>query len=157
MVTPNGLICNLYGPIEGRRHDAFMLTASGLLEQLQRHMNNDNGEPYVLYGDPAYPIRSHLIAPFRGAQLSPAQQQFNKDMSSVRISVEWGYGKIVQYFAFMDFSKNLKVLLQPVGKLYCVSALLANCHTCLYGSLTGSFFGVDPPKLEEYLRNNMQE
>ena len=53
-------------------------------------------------------------------------------MSAVRTSVEWGYGKIVKYFAFLDFSKNLKVLLQPVGiKLYIVAALLANCHTCL--------------------------
>ncbi|XP_028415880.1 uncharacterized protein LOC114539446 [Dendronephthya gigantea] len=153
VVTPNGLICNLFGPIEGRRHDAFMLTASGLLEQLQLHMNNENGEPFVLYGDPAYPVRSHLLAPFRGAQLSPTQQQFNRHMSSVRTSVEWGFGKIVQYFAFMDFSKNLKVLLQPVGKLYCVAVLLTNCHTCLYGSQTGHFFGVDPPQLEAYLRN----
>ena len=153
MITPNGLICNLYGPIEGRRHDAFMLAASGLLEQLQDKMNDENGGPYVLYGDPAYPIRSHLLAPFRGAHLLPVEQHFNEDMSKVRTSVEWGYGKIIQYFAFMDFKKNLKVLLQPVGKLYCVSALLTNCHTCLYGSQTGSFFGVDPPQLEEYLRN----
>ena len=131
-----------------------MLTASGLLKQLQQHMNNENGEPFVLYGDPAYPVRSHLLAPFRGAQLSPVQQQFNADMSSVRASVEWAYGKIVQYFAFMDFSKNLKVL-QPVGKLYSVSALHTNFHTSLYGSVTGSFFGVDPPQLERYLRNNM--
>lgn len=143
----------MYGPIEGRRHDAFLLAASGILEQLQHRMNQANGKPFVLYGDPAYPVRSHLIAPFRGALLSQAEQQFNRDMSAVRTSVEWGYGKIIQYFAFMDFSKNLKVLLQPVGKLYCVAALLVNCHTCLYGSLTGRFFGLEPPMLETYLRN----
>ena len=130
-----------------------MLAASGLLEQLEQQMNQENQEPYVLYGDPAYPVRGHLIAPFRGAQLSQAEQAFNEDMSAVRTSVEWGYGKIVRYFAFMDFSKNLKILLQPVGKLYIVSALLANCNTSLYGSLTGRFFGLDPPQLEVYLQN----
>ena len=143
----------MYGPSEGRRHDAFMLAASGILEQLQHQMNQANGEPFVLYGNPAYPVRRHLIAPFRRAQLSQAEQQFNRDMSAVSTSVGWGYGKIIQYFAFMDFSKNLKVLLQPVGKLHCVAALLVNCHTCLYGSLTGRFFGLEQPLLKTYLQN----
>ena len=52
-----------------------------------------------------------------------------------------------------DLSKNFKVLLQPVGKLYIVAALLVNCHTCLYGSQTGQFFDLDPPELETYLSN----
>ena len=54
-----------------------MLTTSGLLEQLEQHMNNENGEPFALYGDPAYPVKSHLLPPFREAQLSPVQQQLN--------------------------------------------------------------------------------
>ncbi|KAK3735527.1 hypothetical protein QZH41_010030, partial [Actinostola sp. cb2023] len=110
VVAPNGMICHLFGPIEGRRHDAFMLTVSGLLQKLEQNMNKPNGDPYVIYGDPAYPIKKHILAPFRGAQLTPDEESFNKDMSSVRISVEWGYGKIVKYFAFLDFSKNLKRL-----------------------------------------------
>lgn len=76
-------------------------------------------------------------------------------MSKVHESVEWGFGKIVQYFAFLDFSKNLKILLQPIGKYYVIGALFANCHTCLYGSTTTgtSLFGVPPPGIEEYLSN----
>ena len=139
--------------MEGRRHDAFMLTSSGLLPKLEQRMNKPNGDPFVLYGDPAYPVRRHIIAPFRGAQLSLAEQSFNKDMSAVRTSVEWGYGNIIKYFAFLDFSKNLKVLLQPVGKLYSTSAILSNCHICLYGSQTGQFFWLNPPELETYLHN----
>ena len=110
--------------------------------------------PYVVYGDPAYGISRHIKAPFRGAHLTPLQPQFNSDMSKVRASVEWGFGKISQYFAYLDFHKNLKVLLQPVGKYYAVGALLANCHTCLYGSATSSFFELEPPSLEVYLSNN---
>ena len=52
-----------------------------------------------------------------------------------------------------DFNKNLTVLLQPVGKMYIVGAILANWHTCLYGSQTGHFFDLDPPSLETYLNN----
>ena len=49
--TPIGLIAHMFGPIEGRRHNAFILAESGLQEKLV-HMEI-NGDPYVVYGDPA--------------------------------------------------------------------------------------------------------
>lgn len=148
------MIANLFGPIEGRRHDAFMLGVSGLLPQLER-ITKPNGEPYVLYGDPAYGMSAHVISPFKGAHLTQLQKQFNRQMSDVRVSVEWGFGKIIQYFSYLDFRKNLKVLLQPVAKYYTVGTLLTSCHTCLYGSTTSSFFDLEPPTLEEYLGNRI--
>ena len=107
----------MFGPIEGRRHDAFMLAQSGLHEKLI-NITKQNGDPYVLYGDSAYGLTENILSPFRSAQLTAHQIQFNKRMSKVRISVEWGFGKISQLFAFLDFKKNLKVLLQLVGKYY---------------------------------------
>ena len=94
-----------------------------------------------------------LISPFGRGQLTQPQIEFNKSMSAVRIAVEWNFGKVTQLFAFLDFKKNLKILLQPVGKYYFVGVLLANCHTCLYGSQTSSYFNVHPPSLEMYLSN----
>ena len=41
-----------------------------------------------IYGDPAYPLRPQLQAPFKGANLPGDQQLWNSRMSSVRISVE---------------------------------------------------------------------
>ena len=146
MQAPNGSIANLFGPLEGRRHDSFMLGESGLEEKL-RHITKPNGEPYVLYGDPAYGVTNNIISPFKGGDLTVTQNHFNKAMSKVRVSVEWGFVKIAQYFAFLDFKKNLKVLLQ------CVASLLINCHTCLYGSVTGKYFNLAPPSLETYLSN----
>ncbi|KXJ13842.1 protein ALP1-like isoform X2 [Exaiptasia diaphana] len=150
--APNGLIAHLFGPIEGRRHDAFMLGESGLADKL-RPLQRPNGEPYVIYGDPAYGLTRNILAPFRGAQLTHDQQEFNRRMSKLRVAVEWGFGKICQQFAFLDFKKNMKVLLQPVGKYYVVAALLTNCHTCLYNSQTGRYFELYPPSLEDYLSN----
>src|SRR4051812_37404856 len=46
------------------------------------------------------------------------QEEFNRRMSLVRVSVEWCFGKVLQYFAFIDYKKNLKVFHQPVGMLY---------------------------------------
>ena len=67
VVAPNGMIVNLYGPMEGRRHDCALLYASGLLQELQLHSHCPNENSLCIYGDPAYPIRPQLLGPFRGA------------------------------------------------------------------------------------------
>ena len=103
----------------------------------------------MFYGDPVYPLRVHLQAPF-GGNLNPLQEEFNSQMSKVRISVEWLFNEIVKYFQFIDFKKNLKIGLTPVGKMYRVCALLINARTCFYKTLTSEFFSIDPPPLEEY-------
>ncbi|XP_029849030.2 uncharacterized protein LOC115331130 [Ixodes scapularis] len=145
----NGMICQLDGPFEGNRHDAGMLHVSGLYEKMEALCQDQS---YVIYGDPAYPLRRHLLKPYGGATLQQPQVDFNKAMSSVRQAVEWGFGKVVTEFAFVDFKKNQKMLLQRVPQMYKVATLLANCHTCLYGSQVTSYFHVDAPSLEEYLQ-----
>jgi hypothetical protein len=154
VLTPNGLIPHLYGPVEGRRHDAFMLSESNLLPMLARQHQACGGQAYYLYGDSGYPIREYLISPFRG-RLSPEQQSFNSAMSKVRVSVEWGFGKLIQLFAFLDFKKNLKLYKQSVGKAYLVAAILTNAHTCLYGSQTSTKFECQPPTLRQYIANDI--
>ena len=70
-------------------------------------------------------------------------------MSRVRTAVEWVFGDILEYFSFLDFKRNLKVGLSAVGKMYIVCEM-RNAHSCTYGSTTSTFFGVDPPSLEQY-------
>lgn len=71
-------------------------------------------------------------------------------MSKVREAVEWGFGDAVRQFAFLDFSKNLKVLLQPVGLLYSVALLLSNAHTIIHHPQIPQYFLCQPPSLQEY-------
>lgn len=53
VMVPNGLICHMFGPIEGRRHDAMLPRSSGLQDQLHgENVYDETGNPYVLYGDP---------------------------------------------------------------------------------------------------------
>ena len=108
------------------------------------------GQPMCIYGDPAYPLRLHLQTPFRNAVLTPDMQAFNDSMSAVRVSVEWLFGDIVNYFKFVDFKKKLKIGLSNVGKIYIVCDLLQNALTCLYGNLTSEYFDCHPPSLEDY-------
>ncbi len=133
VVAPNGLIANLYGPVEGRRHDIRMLLMSSLLEKLQQHSYSPTGEVLCLFGDSAYPHRVYFQRPFLGrGVLALNEQEFNRSMSRVRVAVEWVFGDIVNYFKFVDFKKNLKIGLSTVGKFYVVSALLRNALTCTY-------------------------
>ena len=150
VVAPNGLIANLHGPVEGRRHDSGMLADSGLLPQLELHSRSPLGNPLCIYGDLGYPLRPQLQTPFRGLHLTPLQQQFNTSMSTVGSSVEWVFGDNINYFSFLDFKKNLKIGLSAVGKMYIICALLTNARTCLYPTSTSSFFNLGPPSLQEY-------
>ena len=117
-----------------------MLAESGLLRDLQQYAFSTGGQPMCIYGDPAYPLRVNLQAPFQGAALTPQMEMFNDSMSSVRVSVEWLFGDILNYFKFLDFKKNLKIGLSSVGKTYVVCALLRNALTCLYGNQTADLF-----------------
>ena len=151
VVTPNGLIANLSGPYEGKKHDSGMLRESGLLTSLEEHSFSSTGDILCIYGDPAYPLRPHLQAPFKAAvRLTEEQLAFNRAMSAARVSVEWVFGDIVNFFKFLDFKKNLKIHLSAVGKMYVVCSLLTNARTCLYGSVTSNYFNLEPPTLNEY-------
>lgn len=151
LLAPNGLVVHLTGPVIGRRHDSYLLQSSGLIPQLEAKFPIALGRPFHVYGDTAYPLLPHLMTPFKAHVLTPSRKSCNKIMSGIRESVEWGFNKIIQIFAFLDYKKNLKIGLQPVDSYYTVGALLANCHTCLYNSQTSMYFDCSPPKLEEYL------
>ena len=139
-------------PAEGKKHDASMLVDSNLLHELEQNAFSPTGEPMCVFGDPAYPLRVHLQAPFRHGILTPMMEAYNADMSSVRVTVEWLFGNIINDFKFLDFKKNLKIGMSSVGKMYLVCALLHNAITCLYGNNTSEFFGLNPPSLEDYFR-----
>ena len=114
---------------------------------LQHTAISPTGQPLCVYGDPAYPLRVHLQAPFReGVRFTPQMCAYNKSMSEVRVSVEWLFGDIANYFKFLDFKKNLKIELSSVGKLYMVSGILRNALTCL----ASQFFGLDSPLIHDY-------
>ena len=51
MVIPNGLVANLYGSMEGRRHDCALLRSSGLMDEFAaRQLRDRQGLPFALYG-----------------------------------------------------------------------------------------------------------
>lgn len=151
IMFPNGIMPMPFGPINGRRNDAFMLHQSGVIPALRRACRRA-GRTYQLYGDPAYPLSPWLSAPFQDpGLLTAAEARFNEDMSSARVAVEWGFGKIKVNWAYLDFKKGMKPYQCDIQKFWPVAQILTNCHTCLYGSQTSNYFDVLPPRLEVYL------
>lgn len=144
--TPDGLMCSLAGPYEGRRHDAGIFARSGLLQQLEENMNKPDGGAYALYGDSAYPFSLYLQKGYTGNGLTPAQEAFNTRMSSVRQAVEWSFHEITTYWPFLDMKQQQKVGLQAVGLHFRVSVFLTNCLTCLkHGNETSDYFELAAP------------
>lgn len=81
------------GPAEGRRHDIYMLGESNPRQRL-RLENQEWGNDYCLYGEKGHPLSDEIQIPFRGSILTPEQIFFEKDMTDVRISVEYGFIKV---------------------------------------------------------------
>ena len=63
---------------EGRRHDSGMLADSVMYDELARNSFDLAGHPLCLYGDPAFPLRVHLQAPFRNVVLTQKMEEFNE-------------------------------------------------------------------------------
>ena len=152
VVTRNGLTANLFGPVEGRKHDSGMLEDSGLCTQLQQYARGQNHNILCLYGDPAYPLRPQLLVPFKGAGVTQIQKEWNQAISKIRIIVKWIFGDIINYFKFLDFKKGLKLPFSAIGKMYLVCAILQNAHTCLYGNKTSKYFGLQPVNIADYFQ-----
>ena len=132
VVAPDGIHIHVWGPVEAHYHDATLYQQSGIADILDVHAYDSCGKSLVLYGDPAYGIQSHLISPYGSTNITPDQQKFNSQMSKCRQAVEWGFGEVVRIFPFLDFSKNMRLLLQPVGIYYLIGILLCNAHTILH-------------------------
>ena len=88
---------------------------------------------------------------YRGAASNPTMQRFNHRMSSVRICVEWGFGRVGSLFRYCVSRDGLCIRTMPCDQIFFAAQLLTNCHACLYGNVVSSYFNVMPVKLEDYL------
>ena len=116
-----------------------MLRELRLMEELEDIMPaNGAGAVYALYGNLAYAQSIYLLGGFRkppaGFRKPPAgsdKAMFNRHMSSVHITVEWGYGDVVDKWKFLDFRSAMKIFEMPVGEFYTNGAFLSNICNCL--------------------------
>jgi nuclease HARBI1 len=138
-VLPNGILAQVWGPVDGRRHDAHLFAISHINEKLES-LSQQSGTIIHAHGDSAFPASSHTV---KGG---------GWEMNRKRICVEWSIGKILSQGASLDMSVHQQIYLNRPGALYIVGCLMTNFHTCVYGSETGLYFACKAPTLESYMR-----
>ena len=153
VLVPDGYITCLYGPMLVKTHDAKLLRQSNLMEQLHNVMpdNNSNGPIYSLYSDLAYPQSSYLLGGYWNVVNGMDKANFNRLMSSVRITVEWGHCEIVEQWKFIAFCQAMRIFQSPVAQYYINAAFLSNLHNCMIGNKTRNYFDAHQMTIEEYL------
>ncbi|KAI0039757.1 hypothetical protein FA95DRAFT_1585203 [Auriscalpium vulgare] len=138
VVLPNGMFGHLFGPVEGRRNNAHLLAASGLMELCALHAvlpGVDEDTPiedqyFQVFGNPAYGVGMHIQSPFSGAgERTEEEQEYNRQMAAVRIEVEHAFG-IVQ-----------------------LGVLLTNALNCFRPNQVSQYFDCRPPSLSEYFHH----
>jgi hypothetical protein len=109
------MIVDLFGPIEGRHADAYLMNASTLLDRLDENPAVRDCQYYwQLYGDQGYGMRQRLCCPYKGI-VTPQQAQFNDCMKGCRETIEWMIGKVATLWAWLDWHKTQKVDNAPVA------------------------------------------
>ena len=147
-----GFITCLQGLWPSKTHDACMLHDLGLIEKLEANMaTNGNGVVYALYGDLAYAPSIYLLGGFQKPPTQSDEALFNRQMSSIRITVEWGFRYVVEKRKFLDFCSAMKIFEMPVAEFYTNGAFLSNICNCLYGNKTQQYFGAVQLMQDEYL------
>jgi len=137
-----------------------MFKESGLQANRTEYVKDKEGDRLYVYRDKAFYLEPGVIGAYRAQKdvgLAAEEFVFNAYMAKQRMSVEWGFGKITQYFEFNNLWKNMKIGLSPVGAYYFTSVLLTNCHTCSYGSKMGFSFEYSPPSIWKYFHITEEE
>jgi hypothetical protein len=127
----------------------FLYNASGIDHILQTSLSISERQ-YYIYGDVAYTLRPYLQVGFEGLTLSPEDVAFNSSMSKVRVTVEWAFRDVKQYFTHLDVPRKLCLQVTPAGLSYVCSVMLWNFRVCIYGSQTAQYFQCDPVDISEY-------
>ena len=84
ITSPNGIIANLFGPLEVRCHDSFMLAHSGVMVQLEQHSFDSQGNSLCINSDAGYlcgDIYKHLFL----------ETLHNNKNISVKLWVKWEF------------------------------------------------------------------
>jgi hypothetical protein len=97
-----------------------------------------------------YPYNAFfIIFSLKHGPVAPWMVTINRIMSPIRVAIEWIFGKVIARSKHADYRQY--AYKSPVTKIFYLSVLLTNCHTCLYGSQCDTTFFVAPPSIDDYL------
>lgn len=98
------------GPVEGSRHDCYMVGQSEIHARLARK-NRQWGNSLCLFGDRGYAISEEIQMPLKGINLTEAEKEFNQSIAGVRVFVEYGFIKVRTQFAGRNYREKQQTFL----------------------------------------------
>jgi hypothetical protein len=144
LMAPDGMIVFLAGPFAGHFTDLDFVRLSGVNNALYEAQIGRNNQ-YWAYGDRIFIDDTYIRAAPRGNNIPFQMQQEGIPLKSIRSQcAELPFGKIANLWRFIEWKPAQQLLSCPVAKHYQNIVHLTNCHTILYGSLTGSYFDIFP-------------
>lgn len=150
IITPDGLIVHLAGPMAGMSHDWILYLESSVHEMLSECLLV-NGIQYFIYGDAAYHESTVLYKPIKGGGLSSAQKAFNTALARARTPVEWAFRQIKSMWAIVGYNQKRNIRQRPIMYIVHAEALLHNAHNSLHPNQVSKYFQVHPPGLAQYI------
>lgn len=101
-------------------HDARVLRKSDLGTRISENAENIFYRNYHLVADSAYPLNEYILTPFRdNGYLNAQQKNFNRKLSSIRISIEHVFGILKSRFRILRYVNKYNTLYIPQLVLAC--------------------------------------
>jgi len=142
-MAPDGIFIHFYtGVVSGRHSDQHFLNMSGLDAHLTAVQQ---GQPrqFWLYTDKGYGnFMMNLFSAYHGIGVTVQEHIWNYMMSPLRVTVEWGFGRLKAMFPSLARRVMMKTQLSPTNLYLKSAALMYNTHTMLHGSNIGLYFGL---------------
>ena len=152
--SPDGITYHLWGPVEGRRSDNYLLCASDYHSMFVGY-EEYLGYPVCSYADAGYWCSQYVQTGFRrqNGERRPGtvEDLYSRSMNKCRTCVEWGYGQVRNLFPFTESPGFQRLGSTATGQHYMNATFMTNLITCLRGNITSSFFRLSPPSIEQYL------
>lgn len=148
-----------------RAHGSKCFKDSALYDQLHA-LHLPNGDPIKCLADAAYGITTHIVSTKTRAQLNALGPAARLAASAIavadnplRTTSEHTFNKVMVNNALsgskrkFSLFRNGRCAWKYTSSIWEVQVLLANIHTCLYGSQLELATGIQPPTVAEYLHS----
>lgn len=130
IVDDRCLFRNISCKFPGSAHDANVFKNSAIFERIEEIWPKETISlsnvdiPYIILGDPAYPLLPWLLKNYPGSGLTAEKQAFNEHMNSGRIRVEMSFGKLKCRFRIL--CKRSEVSYKFMPKVVAACCVLHN-------------------------------
>lgn len=133
-----------FAPATVHANDAAMHGDSYLHPRLEC-MREQLGQEICLYKDAAYPRNKVLLHALTANDASARDLRLVGKMSKCRESMEWIFRKLCVFWPSVTSEMRKTTCSRAKGKEDRDAMFPTYYHTCAYGGITNSYFGVRPP------------